>query len=74
MNSLEQIIQAKNNKNKIIKMIKNTPWCGRAQKEKNRFIFWIENDCGQFQIMFCEDCGNYVYECGNDTLLCRCSI
>ena len=73
MNSLEQIIQLKINKNKIMKMIKSTTWCGRTHKDKI-FIFWIENDCKQFQIVFCEDCGNYIYSCENDTLLCKCSI
>lgn len=75
MNSLEQIIQTKNNKNIIMKLIENTTWCGRSQKN-NIFIFWIENDkkCKQFQIVFCEDCGNYIYSCENDTLLCSCSI
>jgi hypothetical protein len=73
MNSLEQIIQTKNNKNRIMRMIENTHWCGRNQKD-NIFIFWIENDCKQFQIIFCEDCGNYIYRCENETLLCNCSI
>ena len=80
MNSLEQIIQTKNNKNRIMRMIENTRWCGRTQKN-NIFIFWIENESKQFQIVFCEDCGNYIYECGNNIyecgnniLLCNCSI
>jgi hypothetical protein len=76
MNSLEQLIQTKNNKNIIMRLFDNTTWCGRTMIEKDKFIFWIENDkkCKQFQIVFCEDCGNYIYQCENDTLLCSCNI
>lgn len=73
MNSLDQIIQTKINKNKIMSMIEKTTYSGKTQKN-NVFIFWIENECKQFQIVFCEDCGNYIYSCENDTLLCSCSI
>ena len=66
-------------KKTIHTLIQCTRWSYR-NKNYNRYIFWIEEDvrCRQFQMTFCEKCGNYTNnQTYNQTpnfekIMCKC--
>jgi hypothetical protein len=75
--------KSKRQKNKIIRLIEITEWSGKARPFENReaYVFWIEEDesSPQFQMYFCNACGNYQDNNTNypdegrvDRVLCNC--
>ena len=68
-------------KNVIINLINTTTFSGKYNNsylEEQRLIFWIEQDDNskQFQITFCNICGNYIpfflNDGTSDKVLCNC--
>jgi hypothetical protein len=67
---------AKIRKNTIHTLIQCTRWSYR-NKKYDRYMFWIEEDikCRQYQMTFCETCGNYTTNNSYDVcekIICTC--
>lgn len=62
----------------IHSLIQGTPWSHRGEKYY-RYMFWIEQDtkCKQYQMVFCEQCGDYISKQTNydyEKLYCTCNF
>ena len=63
-------------KNTIHTLIQCTRWCHR-NKKYDRYMFWIQEDikCRQYQMTFCETCGNYTTNNSHtvcEKIVCTC--
>lgn len=69
---------ARMRKNTILRLIECTQWSGkyRHKRYSKYFVFWIREDTyfPQFQMTFCDKCGNYITHHYHeyDKIRCKC--